>query len=112
MNTSHPESVEQIDRLAVLVEQCLDSPSAYRLFAVLTTVSRLGVRVKLEFLDLARSSGGYDDQEMGAIARLTMSGAAESFKEVVDQVRDERVRREIVGMGKDPVKEGNGDPRV
>ena len=102
MDTIQPETVEQNERLAIMVERCLDSPSAYRLFAILGSVSKLGLRVKLEFLDLARDAGGHSKQEMDAIARLTLSGAAQDFKAVVDQVCDEQVKREGAAIAGDP----------
>ena len=52
MEASQPKATEQYEPLALMVEHCLDSPSAHRLFAILTAVTRLGLRVKLEFIDL------------------------------------------------------------
>ena len=86
------------DRLAIMVERYLDNPSAYKLLAMLAPVSRLNLGAKLEFMALAKEAGVYTDEDMCASAHLMVNGAAQYLKEVVDQVRDEQVQREIAEM--------------
>jgi len=47
---------------------------------------------------LVRDSGLYTDEEIHAIERLIISGAAQYFKDAIDQVREEQVQREIEDM--------------
>lgn len=86
------------ERLATIVERCLESPAAYKLFDMLASIARLDVDAKLEYMEMVRGSGAYTDEEIGAIERLILSGAAEYFKSVIDQVRDEQVHREIAEL--------------
>ena len=46
-------------------------------------------------MKLVRKSGLYSGEELVAVERLIASGAAQSFKEVIDQVRQERIEQEI-----------------
>ena len=52
----------------------------------------------MEYMELVRDSSAYSDEEISAIERLIISGAARYFKEVIDQVRSEQVQREIEDM--------------
>lgn len=98
METTQLQVIQKNERLAMMVESYLNNPSAYRLLAVLASVSRRDLREKNEFIDLTRRTGAYTDEAMGAIGRLILGRAAGYFKEVVDQVRDEQVTREITEM--------------
>ena len=75
------------ESLAGMVEHCLDSPSAHRLFAILTTISRLGLTVRLEFIDLARQPR-HPDQQARPLAAVTLTGDAREFTAVVDRLRE------------------------
>ena len=86
------------ERLAVIVERCLESPAAYQLFDMLASISKLDQEDKLEYMELVKESGVYSDEEIDALERLILSGAAHYFKGVIDQVRDEQVQREIAEM--------------
>ena len=86
------------ERLAIIVERCLASSAAYKLFDMLAAVSQLDLEAKIEYMELVRESGVYTDEEIHAIERLIISGAAKYFKEAIDQVRDEQVNREIEEM--------------
>ena len=86
------------ERLAVIVDRCLESEAAYKLFDMLASISQLEMESKIEYIDLVRESGVYTDEEINAIERLILSGAAQYFKDVIDQVRDEQVQREISEM--------------
>ena len=86
------------ERLAAIVERCLASPSAYKLFDTLAAVARLDLQDRMEYLELVRESGIYNEEEIGSVERLILSGTAQYFKEVIDQVREERVQREIGDM--------------
>ena len=73
-------------------------PLAERRWNTNETVQRrivLEVEAKIEYIDLVRESGVYTEEEISAIERLILSGAAQYFKDVIDQVRDEQVQREI-----------------
>ena len=86
------------DRLAYIVERCLESQAAYKLFDMLASISDLDREAKLEYMELVKDSGAYSDVEINAIERLIISGAARYFKEAIDQVRSEQVQREIEDM--------------
>jgi hypothetical protein len=86
------------ERLAYIVERCLESSAAYRLFDMLAAISDLDKDDKLEYMELVKDSGAYSDEEISAIERLIISGAARYFKEAIDQVRSEQVQREIEDM--------------
>ena len=86
------------ERLAHIVECCLESQAAYRLFDMLASISDLDRDAKTEYMELVRESGAYSDEEIHAIERLITSGAARYFKQVIDQVRQEQVQREIEAM--------------
>ncbi len=83
------------ERLALIVDRCLDSEAAYRLFDMLGSICRLDAAARREYMRLVRESGLYSAEEMVAVERLIATGAAQCFKEVVDQVREERIEREI-----------------
>ena len=86
------------ERLAFIVERCLESQAAYKLFDMLASISDLEPDDKVKYMELVRESGAYSDEEIDAIERLITSGAARYFKVVIDQVREEQVQREIEGM--------------
>ena len=94
---THP-APERNERLAVIVDRCLESEAAYKLFDMLGAVSRLDMEDRLEYIELVKDSGLYTDEEIHAIERLIVSGTAGYFKDVIDQVREEQVRREIDQM--------------
>ncbi|MEW6751135.1 MAG: hypothetical protein AB1505_09160 [Candidatus Latescibacterota bacterium] len=83
------------ERLATIVERCLGSAAAYRLFDMLAAIARLDLDSRLEYMEMVKSSGAYTEEEITSIERLILSGAARYFKEVIDRVRQERVAREI-----------------
>ncbi len=95
--TANPGIVKN-ERLASIVERCLDSPAAYRLFDMLAAIAQLDLESRVEYVRMVRSSGAYTDEEIHAIERLIVSGAALYFKEAIDQVREEHVQREIRQM--------------
>ena len=95
MERAEPQIAARNERLATIVDRCLDSQSAYKLFDMLASISNLDVEAKIEYIDLVRESGVYTDEEISAIERLILSGAAQYFKDVIDQVREEQVQREI-----------------
>jgi hypothetical protein len=86
------------DRLAYIVERCLESQAAYKLFDMLASISDLDREARLEYMELVKDSGAYSDEEINAIERLIISGAVRYFKEAIDQVRSEQVQREIEDM--------------
>ena len=86
------------ERLAIIVERCLASPAAYQLFDILSSISQLDLEDKLEYMELVKESGAYTDEEIYALERLILSGAAHYLMEVIDQVRDEKIQREIDEM--------------
>lgn len=86
------------ERLAVIVDRCLESEAAYQLFDMLGAIAQLKMDARLEYMELVRDSGVYTDEEISAIERLILSGAAQYLKEAIDQVRDEQVQREIREM--------------
>ena len=83
------------ERLAAIVERCLASPSAYKLFDTLASVARLDLEERMGFMELVKKSNVYTEEEIRSVERLILSGTAQYFKEVIDQVREERVQREI-----------------
>ena len=93
-----PPASERNERLAVIVDRCLESEAAYKLFDMLGAVSRLDMEHRFEYIGLVKESGLYSDEEINAIERLIVSGTAGYFKDVIDQVREEQVRREIDQM--------------
>jgi len=88
----------QSRRLAHIVECCLESESAYKLFDMLSAISQLDVEAKLQYMALVQESGVYTEEEIQALGRLILSGTAQYFKEMIDQVREEQVQREIAEM--------------
>ena len=86
------------ERLASIVEQCLGSQAAYKLFDMLSSISDLDKHSKSKYMELVRDSCEYNDEEIDAIERLIASGAASYFKDVIDQVREEQVQREIEAL--------------
>ena len=86
------------ERLASIVEQCLGSQAAYKLFDMLSAISDLDKQSKTRYMELVRDSGEYSEDEINAIERLIATGAASYFKAVIDQVREEQVQREIEAL--------------
>jgi hypothetical protein len=86
------------ERLAHIVERCLESQAAYKLFDMLASISDLDKEAKIEYMELVKDSGAYSEEEIDAIKRLITSGAARYFKQAIDQVREEQVQREIEDM--------------
>ena len=93
--TSESSTPESNERLASIVDRCLESEAAYKLFDMLGAVSRLEMGDRMEYIELVKDSGLYTDEEINAIERLIVSGSAGYFKDVIDQVREEQVRQEI-----------------
>ena len=83
------------ERLAVIIERCLASRSAYKLFDTLAAVARLDLQDRMEYVELVKESGVYTEEEIRSVERLILSGTAQYFKEAIDRVREERVQREI-----------------
>ena len=98
MEKTNLNTTARNERLAIIVERCLESPAAYQLFDMLSSISQLDLEDKLEYMELVKESGVYSDEEIDALERLILSGAAQYFKGVIDQVRDEQVQREITEM--------------
>ena len=90
-----PQAAGSEERLAVIVDRCLESEAAYRLFERLGAIARLPMDERLAYIARVRDSGLYAEEELHAIERLVVTGTASSFKEVIDQVREERVQHEI-----------------
>lgn len=98
MDRTELRTVAKNERLATIVERCLESQAAYKLFDMLASIAQLDLEAKAEYIDMVRESGAYTQEEIGAIERLIISGAAQYFKDVIDQVREEQVQREITQM--------------
>lgn len=98
MERADTQTAARNERLATIIDRCLDSQSAYKLFGMLASISKLEKDAKIEYVDLVRESGVYTDEEICAIERLILGGGAQYFKDVIDQVRDEQVQREISEM--------------
>ena len=90
-----PQDAGSEERLAAIVDRCLESEAAYKLFERLGAIARLPMDRRLAYLARVRDSGRYTEDEIHAVERLVMTGTASSFKEVIDQVREERVQHEI-----------------
>ncbi len=86
------------ERLAAIIERCLASQSAYKLFDTLAAVARLDLQDRMKYMELVKESGVYTEEEIRSVERLILSGTAQYFKEVIDQVREEWVQREIGDM--------------
>jgi len=89
------QTADRNERLALIVDRCLESEAAYKLFDMLGAISQLDIEAKLRYVELVRESGVYTDEEIDAIERLILSGTAQYLKDVIDQVREEQVQREI-----------------
>jgi len=90
---------EEEERLAMIVDRCLESEGAYKLFDMLASISCMDESAKKGYIDCIRNATGvYTEEEALAIERLIMSGKALFLKETIDQVRDERVKREIAEL--------------
>ena len=98
MNDNELSTATRNDRLAFIVERCLESQAAYQLFDMLSAVAQLEHQDKVEYLELVKESGMYTGEEIHALERLILSGAAHYLKEAIDQVRDEQIQREIADM--------------
>ena len=90
-----PQAAGSEERLASIVDRCLESEAAYKLFERLGAIARLPMEDRLAYIARVRDSGLYTEEELHAIERLVLTGTARSFKEVIDQVREERVQHEI-----------------
>ena len=90
-----PHTPGREERLAAVVERCLESEAAYKLFERLGAIARLPMEERLAYVARVRSSGWYTEDEVHAIERLVVSGTAKSFQEVIDHIRQERVQHEI-----------------
>ena len=95
MQKSSPSTPIVSERLICIVERCLESQAAYQLFDMLAGIAGLDLRAKTEYLRMIRVSGAFDEEEIGAIERLIVSGAAQEFKETIDRVRQARIECEI-----------------
>ena len=105
-----PRTTGREERLAAIVDRCLQSEAAYKLFERLDTIARLPVDERLAYVARVRDSGRYTEEEIHAVERLVVSGTASSFKEVIDQVRQERVQHEIqrlTGSRRRPARESS-----
>jgi len=98
MERTDSQSLTRNERLAHIVERCLESSAAYKLFDMLASIADLEKDAKLEYMELVKDSGVYSEEEINAIERLIISGAARYFKEAIDQVREEQIQREIESM--------------
>ena len=98
MERTDSQSLTRNERLAQIVERCLESSAAYKLFDMLASIADLEKDAKLEYMELVKDSGVYSEEEINAIERLIISGAARYFKEAIDQVREEQIQREIESM--------------
>tara|TARA_Y100000588_G_scaffold201101_1_gene214746 strand:- start:890 stop:1207 length:318 start_codon:yes stop_codon:yes gene_type:complete len=98
MDDAHSSTATKHERLAMIVERCLQSKAAYQLFDMLASISKLDQDDKQEYMEMVKDSGVYSDEEIYALERLILSGAASYFKSVIDQVRDEQVQLEIEEM--------------
>ena len=90
-----PQAAGSEEKLAVIVDRCLESEAAYKLFERLGAIARLPMEDRLAYIARVRDSGLYSEEEVHAVERLVLTGTASSFKEVIDQVREERVQHEI-----------------
>ncbi len=95
MEPTESNATARNEQLAVIIDRCLESEAAYKLFEMLGAIAQLDMDDKLEYMELVREAGVYSEEEIHAIGRLIISGAAHYFKEVIDQVREEQVTREI-----------------
>ena len=95
MEPTESNATARNEQLAVIIDRCLESEAAYKLFDMLGTVAQLDMDARLEYMELVKAAGVYSEEEVHAIGRLIISGTAHYFKEVIDQVREEQVRREI-----------------
>ena len=83
------------EQLAVIVDRCLESEAAYKLFDMLGTIAQLDIEARMVYMELVKQAGVYSEEEVQAIGRLIISGTAHYFKEVIDRVREEQVMQEI-----------------
>ena len=90
-----PQAAGSKEKLAAIVDRCLESEAAYKLFERLGAIARLPMEDRLAYIARVRDSGLYTEEEVHAVERLVLTGTASSFKEVIDQVREERVQHEI-----------------
>ena len=95
MEKANAVAGERNVQLARIVESCLESEAAYKLFDMLGAVADLDAGSKRQYVELVRESGAYTDEEIDAIERLVVDGSARFFKDAIDQVRQECVQREI-----------------
>ena len=95
MEPTEVRATAKNEQLALIVDRCLESEAAYKLFDMLGAIAQLDMDAKLEYMELVREAGVYSEEEIHAIGRLILSGAAHYFKEVIDHVREEQVKREI-----------------
>ena len=98
MNNAKLTTAAKNERLAVIVERCLESPAAYQLFDMLASISKMDREDKLEYMELVKDSGVYSDEEIDALERLILSGAAHYLMGAIEQVREEQIQREIAEM--------------
>ena len=89
------EDLKVKHRLLSAACKCLEDEACYRFFDVLARLSRLPDPVKDSYLTDLGISGEYETEEMAALRRLVMEDGAQSFKQLVDVVRDIRVKQEI-----------------
>jgi len=78
--------------------RCLDDEQSYRFFDTLASVAQLALPEKTQYLAFLEASGEYGANEMEAVRRLISGEGAAAFRDLVDMVRDIRVKQEIDAM--------------
>ncbi len=95
MHYAHAKMALRNEQLLSIVERCLESPAAYKLFSMLASIAALDLDARMEYLTMVRESGAYTEEEIDAIERLILGGTAQYLMKVIDRIRDDRIQQEI-----------------
>ena len=66
-----------------IVDRCLESEAAYKLFDMLGAVSRLDMEDRLEYIELVKDSGLYTDEEIEKVCEVTIPISALASRPLV-----------------------------
>ena len=98
LNTHVREDLRQKQKLLAAACRCLDDEQSYSFFADLASVAQLAPPEKTQYLEFLEATGEYGAHELEAVRSLVSGEGAAAFKDLVDLVRDIRIKQEIDAM--------------
>jgi hypothetical protein len=92
------QKIDLPEQMAIIIDRCLQSEAAYKLFVVLGSIAVMSMDVRREFILMISSTGIYEKDDVQAISKLLLSGKAAEVLDSINQVRKEQVLCEITEM--------------